>query len=287
VGELVLQLLANGVSTGVGYAMVALSLTLVFGVLHVINFAHGEVFMVGALTALLATRSGVPYILSLPLALAAGVALGALLDWLCVRPLLARGSDKTEVLLSTFAASILVFEAVLIGWGSEPADMAGVKGLLTLGPVSLPAQRLLILVAGIAILFGVELLLKRTRFGVQMRAVAQNPFAASVVGIRLRRVNTLTFVLAAAIAALAGALLAPAIFFSPAMGHVIMLKAFVVVVMGGLGSARGAVIFGLLLGIFEALVGGFLSEGFAAATVYALMLATLLWRPTGLLGKAA
>jgi branched-chain amino acid transport system permease protein len=285
--DLVLQLLANGVSTGVGYALVALSLTLVFGVLHVINFAHGEVFMVGALSALLATRAGVPYLMSLPLAIIAGVALGALLDWLCVRPLLARGSDKTEVLLSTFAASILIFEAVLIAWGSEPADLVGLKGLLNLGPVVLPVQRIFILAAGVVILIGIELLLKRTRFGVQMRAVAQNPFAASVVGIRLRRINTLTFVLAAAIAALAGALLAPAIFFSPAMGHVIMIKAFVVVVMGGLGNARGAVVFGLLLGVFEALAGGFMSEGFAAVAVYALMLATLLWRPTGLLRTTA
>jgi branched-chain amino acid transport system permease protein len=285
--ELVLQLLANGVSTGVGYAMVALSLTLVFGVLHVINFAHGEVFMVGALTALLATRVGVPYLLSLPLAVVAGIAIGALLDWLCVRPLLARGSDKTEVLLSTFAASILVFEAVLIAYGSEPAELPGVKGLLTLGPVVLPLQRIFILVAGAVILLALEFVLKRTRFGVQMRAVAQNAFAARVVGIRLSRINTLTFVLAAAIAALAGALLAPAVFFSPSMGQVIMIKAFVVVVMGGLGSARGAVVFGLLLGIFEALVGGFMSEGFASVTVYALMLATLLWRPTGLLGRTA
>ncbi|MDQ2763933.1 MAG: branched-chain amino acid ABC transporter permease, partial [Pseudomonadota bacterium] len=255
--------------------------------LHVINFAHGEVFMVGALTALLATRAGVPYAMALPLALVAGVVLGIALDWVCVRPLLARGGDKTEVLLSTFAASILVYEGVLLGYGSEPAEVSGVNGLLSLGPVVLSWQRIFILATGIVVLVALEQVLKRTRFGVQMRAVAQNPFAASVVGIRLRRINSVTFVLAAAIAALAGALLAPAIFFSPGMGQAIMIKAFVVVVMGGLGSVRGAVIFGLLLGVFEALAGGFLSEGFAAVAVYALMLVTLLVRPTGLMGKAA
>ncbi|MDB5817368.1 MAG: Amino acid/amide transporter rane protein 1, family [Rhizobacter sp.] len=285
--ELLLQLLANGVSTGVGYAMVALSLTLVFGVLHVINFAHGEVFMLGALTALVATRAGVPYLLALPAAVVAGVVIGILLDIVCVRPLLARGGDKTEVLLSTFAASLLVFEAVLILWGSEPADMKGVSGVVSIGSVVLPWQRVFILAAGIVVLLALEWVQRRTRFGVQMRAVAQSPFAASVVGIRLKRINSATFVLAAAIAALAGALLAPAIFFSPAMGHSIMIKAFVVVVMGGLGSARGAVLFGLLLGIFEALVGGFMSEGFAAVIIYALMLGTLLWRPNGLVGRAA
>ncbi len=285
--ELVLQLVANGVSTGVGYALVALSLTLVFGVLHVINFAHGEIFMVGALTALLGTRVGVPYGLTLPLALVAGTGLGAVLDWICVRPLLARGSDKTEVLLSTFAASILVYEGVALAYGSQPADVSGVPGVLSLGPVALTWQRIFVLLAGIVVLVALELVLKRTRFGVQMRAIAQSPFAASVIGIRIQRISSLTFVLAAAIAALSGALLAPAIFFSPTMGHATMIKAFVVVVMGGLGSARGAVIFGLLLGVFEALVGGFLSEGFAAVAVYALMLVTLLWRPTGLLGRPA
>lgn len=285
--ELVLQLVANGVSTGVGYALVALSLTLVFGVLHVINFAHGEIFMVGALTALLGTRAGVPYGLTLPLALVAGIGLGAVLDWVCVRPLLARGSDKTEVLLSTFAASILVYEGVVLAYGSQPADVSGVPGVLSLGPVALTWQRMFVLLAGIVVLVALELVLKRTRFGVQMRAIAQSPFAASVIGIRIQRISSLTFVLAAAIAALSGALLAPAIFFSPAMGHATMIKAFVVVVMGGLGSARGAVIFGLLLGVFEALVGGFLSEGLAAVAVYALMLLTLLWRPTGLLGRPA
>jgi branched-chain amino acid transport system permease protein len=285
--DLVLQLLANGVSTGVGYALVALSLTLVFGVLHVINFAHGELFMVGALAALLGTRAGIPYALTLPLAVVAGILLGVVLDWVCVRPLLARGGDKTEVLLSTFAASILVYEGVLLVYGSQPADVSGVPGVLSLGPVALTWQRIFILVAGILLLAGLELVLRRTRFGKEMRAVAQSPFAASVVGIRIRRINSMTFVLAAAIAALSGALLAPAIFFSPGMGHATMIKAFVVVVMGGLGSARGAVIFGLLLGVFEALAGGILSEGFAGVAVYALMLATLLWRPTGLLGRLA
>lgn len=283
--ELVLQLIANGLSTGVGYAIVALSLTLVFGVLHVINFAHGEVFMVGALTALVATRAGVPYLATLPLAVAAGIAVGAIVDVVCVRSLLERQGDHTEVLLSTFAASILVHEAVLFGWGSQPADVAGIPGLLHVGPVVLPWHRLFILAAGVAVLLGFEGLLRRTRFGVEMRAVAQSGFAARLVGIRLRRVRSLTFVLSAAIGALAGALLAPAIFFSPSMGHAVLIKAFVVVVMGGLGSVRGAVVFGLLLGVCEALVAAFASEAIAAAALYGLMLLVLLWRPHGLLGK--
>jgi branched-chain amino acid transport system permease protein len=285
--EFILQLLANGVSTGVGYAFVALGLTLVFGVLHVINFAHGEVFMVGALAALLGTRAGLPYLATLPLALLAGIVVGAVLDWVCVRPLLARSHDKSEVLLATFAASIIVFEAVFVLFGAQAENVPGIAGVWTLGGVAVPQQRVFVLCAGVVVFVGLELLLKRTAFGVQMRAVAQSTFAARLVGIRVSRVNSLTFLLASAIAGLGGALLAPVILYSPQIGHAVIIKAFVVVVMGGLGSVRGAVLFGVLLGVVEALAGAFMSEGFAAAAIYALMLVTLLWRPHGLLGRPA
>jgi len=283
--ELVLQLLANGLSTGVGYALVALSLSLVFGVLHIINFAHGEVFMVGALVTLMATRAGVPYLATLPLAMLVGALLGALIDRVCVRSLLRRGSDQNEVLLSTFAASIIVFEAVLIVHGNQPADVSGISGLLRVGPVVLPWQRVFVLAAGVVVLVALELLLLRSRLGAQMRAVAQSAFAASLVGIPMARVRSLTFVLAAAIGALAGALLTPAVFFSPTMGQAVILKAFVVVVMGGLGSVRGAVVFGIMLGVCEAVIAAFLSEGMATAALGALMLLVLLWRPHGLMGR--
>lgn len=285
--EFVLQLLANGLSNGVGYAFVALGLTLVFGVLHVINFAHGEVFMVGALAALLGTRWGLPYLATLPLAVLVGVALGALLDRVCVAPLLARSHDKSEVLLATFAASIIVFEAVFVSFGAQAENVPGIPGVWTAGGVAVPWQRVFVLGAGIVVLVGMEFLLRRTAFGVQLRAVAQSAFAARVVGIRVQRVNSLTFVLASAIAGLGGALLAPVILYSPQIGHAVIIKAFVVVVMGGLGSVRGAVVFGVLLGVVEALAGAFISEGFAAAAIYALMLVTLLWRPHGLMGRAA
>ena len=285
--ELALQLLVNGLSTGVGYALVALGLTLVFGVLHVINFAHGEVFMVGALTALLGIQVGLPYLAVLPLAAVSGIVLGTVIDRICVKPLLTRSVDKTEVLLSTFAASIIIYEAVLVLHGTEPANVNGVPGMMAAGMVAISWQRVFVLVAGMLILVFLEYLLLKTRFGVQLRAVAQSAFAARVVGIDVKAINSRTFILASAIGGIGGALLAPIIFYGPAMGHTVMIKAFVVVVMGGLGSVRGAVIFGVLLGVFEAMVGAFLSEGIAAAVVYSLMLVTLLWRPRGILGKAA
>jgi len=157
----------------------------------------------------------------------------------------------------------------------------------TLGGVAVTRQRVFVLGAGIVVFLGLEFLLRRTTFGVQVRAVAQSAFAARLVGIRVPRVNSLTFLLASAIAGLGGALLAPVILYSPHIGHAVIIKAFVVVVMGGLGSIRGAVLFGLLLGVVEALAGAFMSEGFAASAIYALMLMTLLWRPHGLLGRPA
>lgn len=283
--QYVLQLAANGLSLGVGYALVALGLTIVFGVLHVINFAHGEVFMFGALTALLGTKAGLPYLAVLPLSALTGILVGIVIDWLCVRPLLMRSQDKTVVLLSTFAMSIILFEAVFVLYGAQPENVPGVGGVLELGGVAITWQRVVVLAAGMFMLVALEYVLKKTRFGVEVRAAAQSAFAAQLVGINLPRINSLIFALASAIAGVGGALMAPVIVYSPAMGQAVITKTFVVVVVGGLGSIRGAVIAGLLLGLLEAFGGALISEGLASAAIYALLLAVLLFRPQGLLGK--
>jgi branched-chain amino acid transport system permease protein len=199
--------------------------------------------------------------------------------------LLLRGQDKTVVLLSTFAMSIILFEAVLVGYGSQPESVVGVSGVLELGGVTITWQRILVLGAGIALLLILEYVLKQTKFGVHVRAVSQSAFAAQLVGVNLPRINSLTFAMASAIAGLGGALMAPVIVYSPMMGQAVITKTFVVVVMGGLGSVRGAVIFGITLGMLETFGSTVLSEGLATAVIYALLLAALLFRPYGLMGK--
>ena len=236
--DIVFQQIANGLSVGMGYALVALGLSLIFGVLHVINFAHGETFMIGGLVTLIATSLlGVPYLLALPIAGVAGALLGFTINHLAVQPLLQRRDGGADVLLATFAVSILIHQAVVVLWGPAPARIDGLAGTIEIGSVVLTSQRLFVLAVGIAFLVALEWCLKRTRFGTELRAVAQSQFAARVVGIEVDRVNLRTFVIAAVIAGVGGGLLSPVILYSSLMGQVVIIKAFVVVVIGGMAAS--------------------------------------------------
>jgi branched-chain amino acid transport system permease protein len=285
--DLLLQQLANGLSVGMGYALMALGLTLVFGVLHIINFAHGEFFMLGALAAVLLVRLlGVPYEAALVLVPCLLGGAGWLVERIAVGPILSRKDGFSDVLLSTYAVGLLGFDAVLAARGPAPERVDGFTGAIEIGPVILSNQRLAAFVVGLLLIVLLDLALRRSRFGRQLRAVAQNRFAAFVVGIDVAAIGRRTFMLGAAIAGLAGALLVPIMQFTPAMGQNIVIKAFVVVVVGGMGNVTGAVVCGIALGVVEALVALRLSDGFTTALVYALLLVTLLVRPGGLFARA-
>ena len=285
--QVLAQQFLNGLSIGFGYALVALGLTLAFGVLHIINFGHGEVVMLGALTVVLATEVlHIPYLAALPLAAVVGGLAGWVFNAVAVKPLLPRADGRTDILLTTFAAGVLLHEVVLSIWGPAPARVNGIEGRIEFAGIGLTAQRLFLIVASIAVLFALDWLARRTRFGVEMRALAQSEHAARVVGIDVKSVGTRAFLLAAVVAGLGGALLAPITSFSPQLGQAVLIKAFVIVVLGGLGSARGAVLCALGIGVLEAMLGMVMEEGMAAASVYALMLVGLLVRPQGLLGAA-
>lgn len=285
--DALLQQLLNGLSIGFGYALIALGLTLAFGVLHIINFGHGEVVMLGALTVVLANKLlGLPYLAAVPLAMLVGAVVGWIFDALAVSPLLRRAEGRTDILLTTFAVGVLFNQAVLSVWGPAPARVDGLQGRLELAGAGLSAQRLFVIAASIAALVLLDLLARRTRFGVEMRALAQSEHAARVVGIDVKKVGTRAFLLAAAVGGLGGALLAPITSYSPMLGQAVLIKAFVIVVLGGLGSARGAVLCALGVGVLEAMLGLVLEEGLAAAAVYSLMLLVLLVRPQGLAGAA-
>jgi branched-chain amino acid transport system permease protein len=284
--EALLQQIVNGLSVGFGYALIALGLTLAFGVLHVINFGHGEVVMLGALTVVIATtKLGLPYLIALPLAALVGALVGWVFNRLAVAPLLPRESGRTDILLTTFAMGVLAYQVVLSIWGPAPARVDGLQGRFELGGVALTAQRLFIIGASIATLLALEQLARRTRFGVELRAVAQSEHAARVVGIDVKSLGSRAFILAAAIAGFGGGLLAPITSYSPALGQAVLIKAFVIVVMGGLGSALGAVVCALGIGVIEAMLGLYVDESVATGCVYGLMLLTLLLRPQGLLGS--
>jgi len=225
--------------------------------------------------------------LALPLAGIGGAILGYAVNWLAVKPLLPRRDGAADVLLSTFAISILIHQAVVVFWGPAPARVDGLAGSLEIGPVVLTNQRLFVLAMGLAFLAILEFGLRRTRFGQELRAVAQSAFAAKVVGIDVERVNLRAFLIAAVVAAVGGGLLSPVILYSSMMGQVAIIKAFVVVVIGGMGSISGAVICGLLIGLLESVLSLAMGEGMATALIFSLLLAVLLVRPYGLVGKKA
>ena len=281
--DLLLQQAVNGLTQGMAYALVALGLTMIFGVLHVINFAQGELYMLGGLVTVLVTSMlGVPYLAALPLAVVAVVIVAAVVDRIAVKPVLPKKDGPSTVLLTTFAVSLMLHQTVLSIWGPNPARVEGISGSLSVGPLVITNHRLFLLVAGIALLALTEFALRRTGIGKQIRAVAESEYAAQIVGIDVDRVRTLTFLGAAAIAAAAGALVTPVSLFTPSMGQHAIITAFVVVVIGGMGNATGAVVCGLLLGLLEAVASTFVPQEVGTAIIYALLLVSLLVRPNGL-----
>ena len=281
--DLLLQQAVNGLTQGMAYALVALGLTMIFGVLHVINFAQGELYMLGGLVTVLVTSMlGVPYLAALPLAVVAVVIVAAVVDRIAVKPVLPKKDGPSTVLLTTFAVSLMLHQTVLSIWGPNPARVEGISGSLSVGPLVITNHRLFLLIAGIALLALTEFALRRTGIGKQIRAVAESEYAAQIVGIDVDRVRTLTFLGAAAIAAAAGALVTPVSLFTPSMGQHAIITAFVVVVIGGMGNATGAVVCGLLLGLLEAVASTFVPQEVGTAIIYALLLVSLLVRPNGL-----
>lgn len=285
--DLFLQQSMNGFAQGMSYALIALGLTMVFGVLHIVNFAHGELYMLGALAAVLAsTAFGAPY----AVALGAGVLTGIVMAWLMalvgIGRVLERKDGTSTVLLSTFAISVILYEGVLAVYGPTPVRIEGLPGRTEFGATVVTNQRLFVVVVGLCLLAAIEFVLRRTDIGRHIRALADSAFAAQVVGINVASIRLVTFVAAGALAGLTGALMVPITLFSPTIGHNVIINAFVVVVIGGMGSASGAVVCGIALGLLEAYATMFMPQQFASALIYTLLLVALLVWPKGLLGRA-
>lgn len=270
-----------------GYVLVALGLTLVFGVLHIVNFSHGELYMLGGFGALLAVVFlELPYPVAVLLAIVGVAMLGWVIDAMAVRPIMSRPEGRSTVMLSTYAIALLLFDAVLVTWGTAPQRVPGFPGVVDFMGLTLTVHRTAVLFVGAVMLALTWFVLNRTLFGKQMRAVAENAFAAQVVGIPVRRVGTRTFVIAAALAGMAGALIVPVSLFTPYIGHNVIIKAFVVVVIGGMGRVLGVTAAGLTLGVLEAIGSIFIPAGFNLALIYAALLAVLLVRPQGIFSRA-
>ena len=282
-----LQHLVNGLVLGGTYALLGIGLTLIFGLMNVVNFAHGEFYTLGAYATFAAlTLADLNFFAALGLAIVCGLVVGAVTEFLLVRPL--RRESIDTVMLVMIGVWIAMQNSELLVWGgvakSIPHPFSTAP--LTLGGVSLAPLRLFVLVAALGLIIGAHVLIHRTRLGRAMRATFQDADTAALMGVRIRRIYTATFAIGSGLAAAAGALLGPIFIAYPSMGDLASLKAFSVVILGGLGNIAGATVGGLVLGVAEELGAGYVSSGYRDAVGFVIIIAVLLLRPSGLFARA-
>jgi branched-chain amino acid transport system permease protein len=280
------QHLVNGLVLGGTYALLGIGLTLIFGLMNVVNFAHGEFYTLGAyatFAALALVR--VEFFLALALAVLVGAAGGALTERVLLRPL--RGESIDTVMLVMIGVWIVMQNAELLVWGGVAKSIPHPfpTAPLVLGPLSIAPLRLFVLGAAFGLIGLAWLAIHRTRLGMAMRATFQDRDTAALMGVRIGRIHTVTFAFGSALAAAAGALLGPIFLVYPSMGDLASLKAFSVVILGGLGNLAGATLGGLLLGIAEELGAGYVSSGYRDAVGFVIIIVVLLFRPSGLLAR--
>jgi branched-chain amino acid transport system permease protein len=280
--------LVNGIVTGSVYAIVAVGMTMIFGVLRAINFAHGEYYMVGTFGAWVAILYfHLPY----PIALVIGVVTTAIIAIVVGKLVMVRmvGATAEAGVVATLGISLVLQNVVVLMFGGGyKVFRGGYIHPVSLFGFSLTEQRLLILVVCLLVFAGLELLVLYTRMGKAMRAVSQNTEACTVVGIDVQQVVVWTFVLGAALAALAGVLTAPVnVSVYGGMGGLITFKTLPIIVMGGLGNVRGTLVAAMLLGIAESLVAGYVGLQFRDSVGFATLILMLMWRPHGLFSTQA
>jgi branched-chain amino acid transport system permease protein len=282
-----LQHLLNGLLLGATYSLLGVGLTLVFGLMNVVNFAHGEFYTLGAYAVFAAlVGASVNFFVAIPLAVAVGAAAGAICERCLLRPLL--GASIDTVMLVMIGVWIAMQNAELLGWGgvakSVPTPFSTEP--VVLGHVSVSPLRLFVFAASAALILGAHLLLARTKLGRAMRATFQDRETAALMGVSIERIHTATFAFGAGLAAAAGALLGPVFLLYPSMGDLASLKAFSVVILGGLGNFAGAAVGGLVLGVAEELGAGYVSSGYRDAVGFLIIVLVLLLRPSGLFARA-
>ncbi len=283
--DLFLQQIFNGIMLGSTYAIVALGLTLVFGILHIPNFAHGHLYMLGAYVSyFLISRYDFGFWSAL-LASAVFLAfMGIVVERLVFRPL--RHQPAINSFISAVGALVVLENGVVALWGPQgkripnpypdPVEWLG---------ITMTQQRLLLILVTLALIFLLQLFIKKTTLGSTIEAVAQDREGAQLVGINVNRVSSLTFAISTAMAAVAASLVAPIFMISPSMGVLVGMKAFVIVILGGLGSIPGAIVGGMILGLIEALGGGYLSAAYKDVFAFGALILILTIKPTGLFGR--
>ena len=286
---LFLSYLINGISLGSVYAIIALGYTMVYGIAKMLNFAHGDVIMIGAYVSFCAMQyMGRPAILSGVLAMAVCTVLGIVIEGLAYKPL--RQAPSLAVLITAIGVSYFLQNLALLIWGSTPKSFSSVVsiGSITLleGQLVISGETIVTVLANILIMIALTQFTSRTKFGKAMRAVSEDKGAAELMGINVNATISMTFAIGSALAAIAGVLLCSAYpTLQPTTGSMPGIKAFTAAVFGGIGSIPGAMIGGVLLGVIEILGKAYVSTELGDALVFAVLILVLLVKPTGLLGK--
>lgn len=282
----VLQQLFNALALGGVYALVALGLTLVYGVMKIPNFAHGGLYMLGAYLSYAGISSlGLGYVPALLLSAVVVALLAALMERVIFFPL--RNAPHVQPMIAALGVLFFLEAGVQLIWGADFKQVAEpIPGILNIGGVTITWQRLIVLVASVVAMLGLNFFLRRTLTGATIEAMAQNREGARLVGINTGRVGMLTFAISGAIAAIGASLIAPIVSVTPAMGEIMNLKVFAIIILGGMGSIPGAIVGAFLLAFAE-VFGGYINLDFAEVIGFAVLVVVLAIRPQGLFRRAA
>ncbi len=282
-----LQHLVNALILGSTYALLGIGLTLIFGIMRVVNFTHGELYALGAYAVFfLEVSLGVNFFLALVLAVIVGCAVGAAIEFVLLRPLLDADIDTTMLVM--IGAWIVMQNTELLYWGgvSKAVMTPFPEEPLQIGPVFVSWLRLFVLVVALVLIGATYALINRTKLGKAMRATFQDRDTAALMGVNIKGIYTATFAIGSGLAAAAGALLGPVFLVTPSMGDLASLKAFAIVILGGLGNITGATLGGFILAFVEEIGAGYISSGYRDAMGFLIIIIVLLFKPTGLFARA-
>ena len=290
--SLFLQQLINGVTLGGVYALIAVGYTMVYGVIQLINFAHGEIYMLGAFLAYtMVTFLGLPFFVAFFLTILICASFGIILDFVAYRPL--RKAPRLAALITAIGMSIFLQNLARMIWGSQiksyPREILPAlfyRPALSFGEVSMTWLQIFILSITVVSMIILHLIIHKTKVGTAMRAISQDKVTSALMGIGVNRVISFTFAIGSAMGSMAGILVGlyyNAIF--PTMGYIAGIKAFAAAVLGGIGSVPGAMLGGGVLGIAEVMGAGYISSEYRDGISYAVMIAVILFKPSGLIGR--
>jgi len=278
------QATANGLVVGLLYLLMAVGFTLVFGVMRMVNFAHGEFYMLGAFAAyFFTTKLALPFLPAVALSFAVAIVVGSLVEWFILKPF---RKDELNGMIVTIGLALILQNIALMMFGPDPVSMPSIaSGATTILGITVANSRVVVVGFAVVVLLLLYAFLRHSRAGRGLRAVVEDSETAAIQGVRARIYYPLGFGIGVGLAAIGGALMAPLFSVSPFMGQTPLLKAFMVVILGGLGSIPGAALAGLCLGLLESYSTLFLSSSTADMLIFLLVMLGMLAFPRGLIGR--